>query len=95
MEISRELIEHVANLARLELDGAEVDSFTRQIGGIISYVDKLNSLDTSEVEPTSHALHSSNVFREDLPAGSLPRDEVLANAPESTGEFYRVPRIIE
>jgi len=94
MEIKREVIEHVADLARLELDRAEVDVFTRQIGDILKYVDKLNSLDTSRVEPTSHALHSRNVFRDDVPEASLPRDEVLANAPESTGEFYRVPKII-
>jgi len=95
MEIDREVIEHVADLARLELDRAEIDAFTRQIGEIIRYVDKLNSLDTSTVEPTSHVMHNRNVFRDDVPAGSLPRDEVLANAPESTGGFYRVPSIIE
>jgi len=88
-------IDRVSDLARLSLTEDEKATFGRQLDSIISYMDTLNSLDTSLVEPTSHVLKLGNVLRADLPENSLPRDEALSNAPDSTGEFYRVPRIIE
>ncbi|TAN38213.1 MAG: Asp-tRNA(Asn)/Glu-tRNA(Gln) amidotransferase subunit GatC [Nitrospirae bacterium] len=88
-------IDHVSRLARLSLSEGEKARFGSQLDDILSYVDKLNELDTRDVGPTSHVVPMSNVVRSDSAVPSLPVDEALRNAPDSTGEFYRVPKIIE
>ena len=88
-------INHVAMLARLNLTDDEKEQFEKQVGSIINYIDKLNELDTSSIEPTAHVLPISNVFREDELKTSLPREKALQNAPEKDDGFYRVPKIIE
>ncbi len=88
-------IDQVSRLARLSLSGDEKDTFGRQLDSILSYMETLNALQTSDIDATSHVLAISNVVREDSPAASLPREEALRNAPDGTGEFYRVPKIIE
>ncbi len=95
MKINKREIEHVAMLARLKLDDEELTQFTTQIGDILSYVEKLNELDTTKVEPTSHVFDLKNVFRNDVVGSSLSREKVLSNAPEGTGKYYKVPKIIE
>lgn len=94
-KISRQDVEHVARLARLELSGAEKERMRRELDGILSYIDKLRALDTTGVEPTSHAVPLTNVLRDDVETPSLPRDEMLANAPDRNRELFRVPRIME
>ena len=69
--------------------------FANQIDNILNYMDKLNELDTRNIEPTSHVISLSNVVREDLPKASLDREDALMNAPDKTDKFYRVPKIIE
>jgi aspartyl-tRNA(Asn)/glutamyl-tRNA(Gln) amidotransferase subunit C len=93
--ISREDVQHVARLARLELSEPELVRMQDELSHILAYIDKLRSVDTTGVEPTSHAVPLTNVMREDEPRPSLPRAEMLANAPEAAGDFFRVPRIIE
>ena len=88
-------IEHLAQLARLSVSDNEKTLFANQIDSILSYMDKLNELDTENVEPTSHVISLSNVVREDLPKDSLEREDALMNAPDRTDKFYRVPKIIE
>jgi aspartyl-tRNA(Asn)/glutamyl-tRNA(Gln) amidotransferase subunit C len=88
-------IEHLARLARLSVSGDEKIIFANQIDSILNYMDKLNELDTGDVEPTSHVIQLSNVVREDLPKDSLDRTDALMNAPDKTDKFYRVPKIIE
>lgn len=88
-------VERIAHLARLSLSEREQGKFSLQLDSIFAYVEKLNELDTAGVEPTSHILDLGNVMREDKQNPSLSREEALRNAPENTGEFYRVPRIIE
>ena len=88
-------IDHVALLSRLKLTDKKKELFSRQVGGIIKYIDKLNELDTAHVEPTAHVLPVMNVFREDTLKPSLPRDKVLQNSPAKDDTFYRVPKIIE
>jgi len=88
-------IEQVALLARLKLSDEEKRLFSRQVGSIIDYIDKLNELDIKDIEPTAHVLPVKNVFREDKLRSSLPREKALQNAPESNDNFYRVPKIIE
>ncbi len=95
MKITLSEVEHVANLARLEFGPEEKELFTRQLDAILTYVDKLNELDTTGVEPTSHVQPIKNDFREDTPRPSLSPDEALGNAPDRAEDFYRVPKIIE
>jgi aspartyl-tRNA(Asn)/glutamyl-tRNA(Gln) amidotransferase subunit C len=95
MKISEEEIEHIALLARLSLSDDERELFISQLSGILDYMEKLNELDTKDIEPTSHVLSLHNVMRDDVPAPSLPREDALMNAPFRTEKFYRVPKIIE
>jgi aspartyl-tRNA(Asn)/glutamyl-tRNA(Gln) amidotransferase subunit C len=93
--IAREDVEHVAELARLELTSAEKAQFIAQLNDILTYFEKLDELDTSDVEPTSHVIPMANVWRDDEARPSLERPTVLQNAPEASHFFFKVPRIIE
>lgn len=95
MRIDPAQVEHIARLARLALTGAERELLGSQLSDILTYVEKLSGLDTRSVEPTSHVLALSNVFREDALRPCLGVDEALSNAPDRAGDFYRVPKIIE
>mgnify|MGYP001565005242 CR=1 FL=1 len=94
-KITKREVGHVAKLARLELSEEEQEVFTKQLNSILTYVEKLNELDTKDIEPTSHVLPIQNIFKEDKIKESLPREKALSNAPDRTEEFYRVPKIIE
>lgn len=91
----RDEIEHVARLARIFLTVEEKDLFGSQLVDILRYMEKLNEIDTSGIEPTSHVLSLSNVMRDDVVIPSLSRESALSNAPAHTEQFYRVPKIIE
>jgi aspartyl-tRNA(Asn)/glutamyl-tRNA(Gln) amidotransferase subunit C len=95
MPIDASAVEHVARLARLELSDEERRRFARQLGSILEYCATLNELDTERVEATSHVLTITNVFRDDVPGTPLPRDAVLAAAPEHEDGFFKVPPVIE
>ena len=88
-------IEKVARLARLELSEGEKEILGSQLEQILTYMEKLNQLDTKGIEPTSHAIPMANVFREDEVKPSFPRDEVLGIAPDKGDDHFKVPRIIE
>ncbi len=88
-------VEQVARLARLELSAEEKERMREQLDRILGYIDKLRRLDTEGVPPTSHVVPMVNVMREDEPRPCLPSEEMLANAPDRQGDFFRVPRIIE
>ena len=94
-KITREEIEKVALLSRLSFTPAEADLFAEQMSKILDYAEKLNEVDTRGVEPTSHALALTNVFREDAPRPSLSVEDVLGNAPESEDDCFKVPQIIQ
>jgi len=94
-KITLDEVEHVARLARLALTSEEKERMRSQLDAILAYIDKLHELDTSGVEPTSHAIPMANVMREDEVRPCFPGEEMLANAPERDGDFFRVPRIIE
>jgi len=94
MKISIDEVRQVAKLARLQLAENEAVSLTEQLDRILSYVAKLNELDTSGIAPTTHALSLQNVFRDDMVLSCLPRQEALANAPLDNGESFVVPRVI-
>lgn len=95
MSIDRKTVENVAKLARLQLSGEELDRYGRQLGAILDYIAKLEKLDVAGLEPLAHAVDAGNVFREDAPRPSLPREAALQNAPEKTEDFFVVPKIIE
>ena len=95
MKITQADVEHVARLARLELSGEEVETFTGQMDAILSYVEQLNALDTTSVTPTSHAVPMENAFRDDVTRPSIGVDNALANAPDRIDGFFRVPKVIE
>ncbi len=88
-------VEYVATLARLALTPEETTAFAGQLNEIFSYIEKLNELDTSRIEPTSHVLPLSNVFRKDEVKPSLPPEKVVENAPDHEATFFKVPNIIE
>jgi aspartyl-tRNA(Asn)/glutamyl-tRNA(Gln) amidotransferase subunit C len=93
--ITRDEVLHVARLARLELSDTEIERMREQLNAILTYIDRLKALDVTGAEPTSHAVPLVNVMRDDEVVPSFPRDEMLRNAPDRVGEFFRVPRIIE
>jgi aspartyl-tRNA(Asn)/glutamyl-tRNA(Gln) amidotransferase subunit C len=93
-KISREEVRHVANLARLELTEQEELRMTEQMNTILSYMDKLNELDTRDVPATTHAIHQENVSRQDLVNASIDRGQALANAPQSDGVNFIVPKVV-
>jgi len=95
MRLTPEEVEHVALLARLQLSDEERKRFTTQLNSILEHFEQLQELDTAGVEPMSHAVAVSNVFREDEEEGSLTTKEALQNAPDVARECFRVPRVIE
>ncbi len=94
MALTREEVQHVAHLARLEFSEEELERFTRELSQILDYMAKLSELDTTGVEPTYHALRLENRFREDQVRPSFPPEEILENAPEKEGTSFVVPRVI-
>jgi aspartyl-tRNA(Asn)/glutamyl-tRNA(Gln) amidotransferase subunit C len=88
-------VEYVAALAQLELTDEEKTRLTRELSDIIDHVEQLNSLDTKGVEPMMHTLDIVNVLREDAVEPSLSRDEALKNAPDTDGEYFLVPKILD
>lgn len=94
MKITTSEIEHVAQLARLSFDPSEIENFNRQLNDILGYISKLEELDTSRVEPTTHALELTNAFRKDEVKPSLPVEKTLSNAPEQEKGRFVVPKII-
>lgn len=95
MKISLSKVAHIAKLARLHLSEEEMEKFSFQLSSILSYMEKLNELDTSDIEPTSHVIPLKNIFREDTVIPSLSPEDALKNAPERAENFFVVPRIIE
>jgi aspartyl-tRNA(Asn)/glutamyl-tRNA(Gln) amidotransferase subunit C len=95
MSISIQDVEHVANLARLELNDAEKEQFTRQLNAILKYAEQLNGLDTDGIEPTSHAMPLVNVMREDEARPSWPLEQVMRNAPDEEDGHFKVPAVLE
>lgn len=95
MQINEQLIDYVAALSRLELSPEEKKRAEKDLGSIVGYIDKLNELDTSGVEPMSHAFPVKNVFREDVLMASEDRDVLLQNAPQKKDGCFQVPKTVE
>ena len=95
MKLSSKEVEYVARLARLNITDKETDKFTAQLNDILGYIDKLNEIDTTGVEPMTHAIAVTNAFREDNIVDSIGTEKSLSNAPDGRGEFFRVPKVID
>lgn len=95
MKLTRKDIESVAYLSRLELSDEEKDNLTGHINRLLEHFERLQQIDTSNVEPTSHVIPVYNVFREDKWRPSLPADEVVANGPQVADHCFVVPRVVE
>jgi aspartyl-tRNA(Asn)/glutamyl-tRNA(Gln) amidotransferase subunit C len=95
MTLSIKDVEHVAKLARLELTEQDKNKFTNQLANILGYIEKLNEIDTSKVEPMMHSISDENVVRQDTAITSISHDEIMQNAPEKEGNFFKVKKVIE
>ena len=93
--MDKTVIEYIANLSRIELCEQEKGFFVHQLSDILSYIEKLNKLNTDDIQPMSHAINTSNVFRDDTPGVSILREEALSNAPSKMGFFIKVPKVID
>ena len=94
-KFDKSTVEYTAKLARMKMSDEETAKLALQLGDVLKYVEKLDRLDTSKVEPTSHVLPMKNVYREDKVKKSLKTNDALKNAPDKESGFFRVPRIIE
>jgi aspartyl-tRNA(Asn)/glutamyl-tRNA(Gln) amidotransferase subunit C len=94
MEINDALVDKLALLSRLHFDETEKVSIKNDLDKMIRFVDKLNELDTTGIEPLMHISSNVNVLREDEPAPGCSREEALLNAPVNDGQFFKVPKVI-
>jgi len=94
-KITKEDVAYVAALAQLSPDEATQDRLVKELGDILGYMDKLNELDTTNIEPTIHAMVMTNIFRDDIVIHSLDHETALMNAPKTDGEYFLVPRILD
>ena len=93
MAITVKDVEHVAKLARLELTEEEKEKFTRQLGDVLKYVDQMNEVHTSNVEPLAHPIEFVNVMRDDVIHYEQTKEQLMANAPDEENGFFKVPKI--
>lgn len=95
MAITKEIVEYVAHLARIELDAEELEKLSEQLKGILDFIDKLKDVDVNNISPASHILPINNVLRQDSIKASLPAQKALENAPNKQGNYFVVPKVIE
>lgn len=94
MAVTKTDVEYIASLAKLNFSDEEIVKLTDELNEVLNYMDKLNELDTGSVEPLSHPVENTNVFREDKLKVSTPTEKALENAPESNEEYFLVPKVI-
>ena len=94
MSVTLKDVEHVAALARLSFSDEEKVKLTSELNDILTYMEQLNKLDTTNVEPLAHVIELSNVFRPDEVKPSVSREDALKNAPAATEKFFKVPKVI-
>ncbi|WP_413167078.1 Asp-tRNA(Asn)/Glu-tRNA(Gln) amidotransferase subunit GatC [Capilliphycus salinus ALCB114379] len=93
--IDREQVRKVAHLARLQITPEEEEKFTSELGGILEYFEQLKELDTENIQPTTRAIDVSNISRADALKPYENRDSLLGSAPESDGDYFKVPKILK
>jgi aspartyl-tRNA(Asn)/glutamyl-tRNA(Gln) amidotransferase subunit C len=95
MQVTDEMIATLAGLSRLRFNAEEKEEIKKDLQRMISFVEKLNEVDTSGVEPLLHMTEATNVYREDRLNGSMPKVEALANAPDADENYFKVPKVIK
>ncbi|MCP4653041.1 MAG: Asp-tRNA(Asn)/Glu-tRNA(Gln) amidotransferase subunit GatC [Candidatus Omnitrophica bacterium] len=91
----KSIVEYISKLTRINVSPHQIDSLNRQLSKIIGYIEKLNELDVENVEPMRTATLQRDVFRPDQPKLSMLKDDILNNAPQREGDYFKVPKIIE
>lgn len=94
-KLSVEEVKHIAKLAKLDLNPAEISKFQKQLSNIIGFVDQLNKVDTAKALPTANVTGLSNIFRDDIVSSSLTQEQALINAKEKYKGFFKVKAILE
>lgn len=94
MSVTKNDVKKIAELARLEFSESELENYTTEMNKMLDYVDKLNELDTENIEPLLHPIENTNVFRQDEVKKSTNREEALKNAPDKSSEHFKVPKVI-
>jgi aspartyl-tRNA(Asn)/glutamyl-tRNA(Gln) amidotransferase subunit C len=95
MAVSKKDVEHIAKLAKLKFNEAEKEKLQGELNKILEYIDKLNEIDLTDVQPLENINDSENVFREDKAEVCLPKEEALKNAPSKTENFFKVPKVLD
>ncbi|MEP0861285.1 MAG: Asp-tRNA(Asn)/Glu-tRNA(Gln) amidotransferase subunit GatC [Ignavibacterium sp.] len=95
MSVTKKEVEKIAELAKLKFSEEELENFTHQMNDILKYMEKLNELNTDNVEPLSHPIESTNVFRNDDLKSSINTDDALKNAPLADENYFKVPKVIQ
>jgi len=95
MKVDHEALQKIAHLARLEVSPEEEADLLRSLNGVLTWMEQLNEVDTTGVEPLVHMSDETNVLRDDIVGNHLPREQALANAPQHDGQFFEVPKVME
>lgn len=95
MEISDEMVQHIAHLARLEFEGEDLANIKGDMQQMIRFIDKLSELDTKDVEPLIFMSNEVNVLREDHAERVFSRDDALKNAPKKDSDYFRIPKVLD
>lgn len=95
MKISAEEIKKIALLSRLNIEDDQIEEVGKQLNDILAYMELLNQVDITDVQPTAHAVSMRNVMRDDVPQTSLPNEKALQNAPEPENGYFKVPKVIQ
>jgi aspartyl-tRNA(Asn)/glutamyl-tRNA(Gln) amidotransferase subunit C len=95
MEVNNELLDHIAHLSRLSFEGSERKAIKQDLDKITSFMNKLEELDTSNVEPLIFMLDEVNVLREDISKETITHEEALKNAPKKDSDYFRIPKVLD
>lgn len=95
MSVTKDDVAYMANLARLKVTDSEIEQFQSDMNKILGYMELLNQVDTSNVEPLDHVIELPPNYRKDVAFDPLDHDEALKNAPDADSDYFRVPRVIE
>ena len=95
MKVTHDTLQKIAHLARLEVRPDEEDELINSLNGVLTWMEQLNEVDTTGVEPLTHISAETNVLRDDVAGNHLPREQALANAPQHDEQFFEVPKVLE
>ncbi|AQG81145.1 Asp-tRNA(Asn)/Glu-tRNA(Gln) amidotransferase subunit GatC [Spirosoma montaniterrae] len=95
MQVTPEMLQKIAHLARLEVHPDEETDLLQSLNGVLTWMEQLNEVDTTGVEPLTHISAEINVLRDDVTGTHLPREQALQNAPRQNGVFFEVPKVLD